>query len=324
MVSRVFGGLTGVVMPHAIGDSLYLCVLLRNLLSQGARLELVGGVIAPLRDWFPYASHLFVPDPPAADVAGALARYDRIVQMYPRRVAGEYLNAGNLVSLIHQPHFGKRIHILDSLLMIGGDMGLAGELSRDCGMRPPAARALRFRHFPERVVIHPTASNDFKAWGAGNFVDLAHALERWGLDPCLVVSPSEWPAWKAHAGRVRIEVLPDLADLAALIYESGWFIGNDSGVGHLASALGLPTLSLFPRNGLARRWRPAWGRNRVVLPLPLVFPTVLKERYWRQLLPVSRVLRAFDALQAEVAGLGAHCLFDRHLGQRDRHALFDG
>jgi ADP-heptose:LPS heptosyltransferase len=41
-------------------------------------------------------------------------------------------------------------------------------------------------------------------------------------------------------------------------------IGNDSSVGHLAAALGTPTIALFgPSND--RAWRP-WGAESVVLP----------------------------------------------------------
>ncbi|MFM0627038.1 glycosyltransferase family 9 protein [Paraburkholderia xenovorans] len=96
-----------------------------------------------------------------------------------------------------------------------------------------------------------------------------------------------------------VQSFAQLGDVAARVAESGWFIGNDSGLGHLASALGVPTLSLFMRRGLARTWRPAWGRGLLVLPRNLFVSAYLKERYWKFALTVQRVLRSFERLKVD-------------------------
>jgi heptosyltransferase-2 len=55
-----------------------------------------------------------------------------------------------------------------------------------------------------------------------------------------------------------------LPTLAGLILAADLVIGNDSSVGHMAAALGTPTIALFgPSND--RAWRP-WGAKSVVLP----------------------------------------------------------
>ncbi|WP_309235085.1 glycosyltransferase family 9 protein [Paraburkholderia youngii] len=79
--------------------------------------------------------------------------------------------------------------------------------------------------------------------------------------------------------------------------EAGWFIGNDSGLGHLASAIGVPTLSLFMRSGLARTCRPGWSPGAIVLPLNVVPTGRLRERCWKRLMSVRRVLRGFETLR---------------------------
>lgn len=285
-------------MPHAIGDSFYIFVLLRNLLRRGDNLTLIGGIIHPLRDWFPFAR--FVPDPTAATAAATFARFDRVIEMFPRTIDNERVVGPNFFSLIERPGFKQRGHILQSMQAIArDDFGLTGELLTESGIQPPP-HLVRAR-FAKRVIIHPTASNTFKTWTAASFVKLARRIQRRGLEPCFVVPPNEAAAWRARVSDIDVAAHATLPELAAYIYESGWFIGNDSGIGHLASALGLPTLSIFPRKGLARRWRPGWGKNRVVLPLPLLVTTALKERCWRPLTPVSRVIAAFDALRADVA-----------------------
>lgn len=293
---------TGIIMPHAIGDSMYLLVLLRNLLRRGDTLTLIGGIVYPLRDWFPYAA--FIPDPTSDSSQDRLHHYDRLVEMFPRtiagKLAGELAPTQPLLKLIDLPAFRQPVHILESMLAIGQqDFGLSGSMLTDNGICAPAH--LRFRREPDRVIIHPVASNDFKAWDASSFVKLAHRLQQRGLRPCFVLPPAEAARWHALAPGIQVAAFDDLADLAAHLYESGWFIGNDSGIGHLASALGLPTVSLFPRKKLARRWRPGWGVNEVVVPLPLMVTGKLKELFWRQLMPVGRVLSAFDRLQARFA-----------------------
>lgn len=297
---------TGIIMPHAIGDSMYLLVLLRNLLRRGDTLTLIGGITYPLRDWFPYAR--FVPDPLPGSTSDEgdrpLRHYDRLVEMFPRTIAGmlagELAPGQPLLKLIDLPAFQQPVHILESMLAIGqSDFGLTGPMLTDNGICAPAH--LTFRREPRRVIIHPVASNDFKAWDPHSFVKLANRLRQCGLQPCFVLPPADAARWRALAPGIEVAAFDDLADLAECIYESGWFIGNDSGIGHLASALGLPTLSLFPRKRLARRWRPGWGVNEVAVPLPLMVTGKLKERFWRQLLPVGRVLSAFDRVQARFA-----------------------
>ena len=49
----------------------------------------------------------------------------------------------------------------------------------------------------------------------------------------------------------------DLLETAALLEHAGLFVGNDSGLGHMASAMGTPTMTLFGP-GFPARYRP-WG-----------------------------------------------------------------
>lgn len=49
----------------------------------------------------------------------------------------------------------------------------------------------------------------------------------------------------------------DLLEAAALLEHAGLFVGNDSGLGHIASAVGIPTMTVFGP-GFPARYRP-WG-----------------------------------------------------------------
>ncbi|MCC6127581.1 MAG: hypothetical protein IT584_00035, partial [Chlamydiae bacterium] len=54
--------------------------------------------------------------------------------------------------------------------------------------------------------------------------------------------------------------------LAQYLYETGYLIGNNSELGHLASALGVPTLTLSRRKALANLWAPSFHTSVVVTP----------------------------------------------------------
>ncbi|MCI5138069.1 MAG: lipopolysaccharide heptosyltransferase family protein, partial [Candidatus Electrothrix sp. AR1] len=80
------------------------------------------------------------------------------------------------------------------------------------------------------------------------------------------------------------------------LYESGFFIGNDSGGGHLASCLDIPVLSIHGRKGKSRVWRPGWGQVEVVTPLINVIGGSLRQHFWKYFLSVSAVERGFERL----------------------------
>ncbi len=84
------------------------------------------------------------------------------------------------------------------------------------------------------VVIHPFASSPGKRWPIENFRAVADALNipvRWCAGP-------EEPFDDA----VRID---DLYELACWLSTARLFIGNDSGISHLAAAVGTPVVSIF-------------------------------------------------------------------------------
>jgi len=115
---------------------------------------------------------------------------------------------------------------------------------------PPAAPQ-------EFTVIHPFASSGRKRWPLENFREVAARL---GV-------PVEWCAGPEepldHA--VRIE---DLYDLACWLSAARLYIGNDSGIAHLAAAVGTPVLAIFLSTD-PRIWAPR-GPRVTVLEHPTV------------------------------------------------------
>lgn len=103
--------------------------------------------------------------------------------------------------------------------------------------------------------------------------DLAAALARRLLrdHACLtlVLGPAEEPAYRtalaqALAG-LPLQILadPPIAELAGLLLGASLYVGADSGLTHLAAALGAPTLAVFQASD-PRLWSPQGPRARVL------------------------------------------------------------
>jgi ADP-heptose:LPS heptosyltransferase len=107
--------------------------------------------------------------------------------------------------------------------------------------------------------LHPGAGASWKRWPAQNFALLAAALLERGYDPVLIEGPADRDAVAQVQERVT-RCLPvvrerSVRELAALLSQEALFVGNDSGVTHLAAAAGALTLALFGPTDPAS-WRP--------------------------------------------------------------------
>jgi len=113
-----------------------------------------------------------------------------------------------------------------------------------------------------RVGFHPAAANPAKCWPVDSFVELAARLAAGGAAPVVFDTPKEPGPAAALAGGLRARGLEAawhaagpleglLAPLAAL----DLVVCNDSGILHVAAALGVPTLS-FHSLGRPEEWAP--------------------------------------------------------------------
>ena len=115
------------------------------------------------------------------------------------------------------------------------------------------------------VAIHPGSGGYSLArrWSAEGFAHVADALvERHGARIVLVGTPADGVSQVASLMRseaVNLEGKTNLKQLAAILKRCDLFIGADSGVMHLAAAVGTPLVAIFgPSNH--RAWGP-WPRD---------------------------------------------------------------
>ena len=111
-----------------------------------------------------------------------------------------------------------------------------------------------------------------------------------------IVSPEEARTVQTiRLAGMECYVQADLSLVAARLSMTSWFIGNDSGLGQLASNVGTPTLTLFPVSRKAQRWRPCWSASAVVLPrLSENLPELIRHVFWKYAIKPDQVLRVFE------------------------------
>jgi ADP-heptose:LPS heptosyltransferase len=141
-----------------------------------------------------------------------------------------------------------------------------GQLAESMGLAPtplpvawtgPEDRARAAALLPEGpplIGLGPTANWSGKVWPPGRFVELyqrlaAEALP--GARPVIFAGPGEQeaalarPVLAALPGAIDLAGRLTLPEAAACLARLDLFIGNDSGLMHLAAAAGTPTLGLF-------------------------------------------------------------------------------
>jgi len=119
------------------------------------------------------------------------------------------------------------------------------------------------------IVLHPGSGSKKKAWPLDRFLDLARVLQdRFGSKMLIVLGPAEGPdARKAFEGAgADAPVLANgltLIQLASVMEGCRLFVGNDSGISHMAAALRLPVVAIFGPTD-QRVWSPRGEKTVVV------------------------------------------------------------
>ncbi len=117
------------------------------------------------------------------------------------------------------------------------------------------------------IAVHPGASGPRKRWPARHFAEVGRSLSR--VPSCrllLLEGPLDGETVKEvradlaeDSARWETVSIQDLSRLAAVLSRCRLFIGNDSGITHLAAALGVRTIALFLDTD-PRVWAPRGPR----------------------------------------------------------------
>ena len=121
------------------------------------------------------------------------------------------------------------------------------------------------------LALAPGANWPGKIWPLQAFAELVHLLENDFAEILLLGGPDDYDLAKNIANNSPIPAKnlcgkSTLIETAAGLSRATAFVGNDSGVGHMAAALNIPTMTVFGE-GDPVRYRP-WGDKAGIVLAP--------------------------------------------------------
>ena len=224
-------------------------------------------------------ARFFVPEPQFTDAQVAAVRSFDLIFNYLHDPVGQVrsnlLLAGAKQVLSGSPII-KRGHAVPFLLeplqaLALYDEGLVPTLDFPEELRAQGRERLRARGVRGApVAVHPGSGSPSKNWPVERFVDILRRLRANHSEVVAILGEAD-----VAEAAVLARELPDLpvlegltlVELAATLAECRAYLGNDSGITHVAAAVGLPTTALFGPSD-ADVWAPRGRGGANVLRAP--------------------------------------------------------
>lgn len=305
-----------VIPSTGIGDGLIMMVAAHRLHCQNYVVTTFSDPLTQLKDWFEF--HRFENRPDLQNLEKTFSKFDLIVlqhenSSFSKQLLALYKEEKLKALSVFYPSYETHKHFpltsLDRVFhedypmvdntarAISSILGL-NHISKNNGLTIPSS--LIHRRYKHRVLLHPTSRDPHRNWPAEKFLKIAHQLQQEGFAPVFILGPSERDEWSSMLqDTFPMPLFPSLSDLAAYSFESGYLIGNDSGIGHLCSNLQIPTLILSNRKHYMSLWRPGWYRGDIITPpawIPNWKGSRLREQHWKRFISPSAVMRKFEEL----------------------------
>lgn len=109
------------------------------------------------------------------------------------------------------------------------------------------------------ALIHPAAAFATKHWAPENFARVAEYLAACGIGRVAIATTKERPVLDKLTASSRVPVLTlddlTLPEITALASKAKLFVGNDSGIAHMASAVNTRSVVIFGSSN-RHHWRP--------------------------------------------------------------------
>lgn len=186
---------------------------------------------------------------------------------------------GQILPIRSFPAWDEKIHLTDHLLKQFVQLGFPASEPRpklhlkeeDRGWSRDfwEKKGIMLKERSKVIVLHPGSGSKKKVWPLEGFLTLARTLQD-HLDAKIitVLGPAEGIETQKAFERMESSSLIlgrglTLLQLASIMEECWFYIGNDSGISHLAAALGLPTMVIFGPTD-HRVWSPR-GENVAVI-----------------------------------------------------------
>jgi lipopolysaccharide heptosyltransferase II len=109
------------------------------------------------------------------------------------------------------------------------------------------------------ALFHPVSAFETKQWATEHFARAAEILAAIGFETIAVTAPAEREVLEnlKNLSRAPIQTFSDLSlpEITALAARAALFVGNDSGIAHIAAAVNTPSVVIFGSSNTAH-WRP--------------------------------------------------------------------
>jgi ADP-heptose:LPS heptosyltransferase len=309
---------------NGLGDGIISLVLSNNFHQNGWEIDTFHNNMDSLQNWVPHLPILKYPD--ETEISKILQTYDEIIIFHndSSNFVLRLIQEGKAVcaekvkviyaypskNIVFEPYYkdsyiDPRIPIVKNLEKFCQRILNFPHITKHNGFLPP--RGLIHKKYAKRVALHTVSSRDGKNWPREKYVKLALHLKNEGFEPSFILGgPKDRGDWDDYLKDTPFAcpMFSNLDEIAQYIYESGFFVGNDSGLGHLASCLSVPTVTISRRKTVARFWRPSWTEGAIVNPSSLI-PNIrglrIRDRKWKSFVSVKKVLRAFEKLYQTVS-----------------------
>lgn len=302
-----------IICKRGLGDSLIFLTLAENLVKNGFEVHLFTDCLSTLESLFPRVK---ISSCCEIDLPKVVTNSDSIFIKSDReeKIKMFIQEAKNHLPLstyeIH-PTTCKSKGRLPGDVQINPKISMVENLVRFCEEDLHLTRCKKgngiqippnwvYRKNPKRIIIHPTSSVKERNWPEKKYKKLYQSLEKQGWKPLIVMTEKEKKEFSPYfCDGIEVVAGKTLYQVAKLIYESEYFIGSDSGLGHLASNLGISTVTIFAVKRKKNLWLPGWAKGLPACSLPIL-PNWkflrLQNHFWHHFLSVSRVLSIFDEL----------------------------
>lgn len=200
---------------------------------------------------------------------------------------------------------GERVHVVEYLaktvgveadiskymhLTLWEMKGTAGDLKgHPLLSTPPSPLQKQKKQNDESIAIHPGSGGAQKCWPIESFASVIERLWERSHPVLLLAGPADTERLAYLQRRLaappatdlfRVVFNAPLLEVARQLQQCRGYLGNDSGITHLAAMLGVPTVAIFgPSDPVI--WRPVGDRVRVIyepelenLPVDVVMETL--------------------------------------------------
>jgi ADP-heptose:LPS heptosyltransferase len=271
-----------------LGDCVVALPVVRELRRNFPKAYITLMVKGPHRPVFYGYANGFLDPLPSNKLLSLRNNYDLIVDVelrLPKNYRPKKINSKNQIIHVGVPDWSKPQHVYRSLLESLRSHGLEVVFSRPKMRLEPGALDLARQWAaansvgPERlnVAINPGSGFAHKRWPLSRFVKVTRWLQEEYRARIVIVASSgdadvAQRLFKSISKKNSILLRNEPVDIvASILTHLDLFIGNDSGIAHVAAAVGLPTVTIFGPTSPSF-WRPLNNKSITVFDESVACP----------------------------------------------------